>query len=107
MDLSKHRSKKGTGKFKQRPFLKTKDLPAKGATVKVIDMREAPAAMEYSDFLCDISLGKKEFTIGLKTESVLLDQLIDTLGAKTEKWPGKSVKLVKAGPKLQYINVAD
>jgi hypothetical protein len=31
--------------------------------------------------------------------------LIDSLGEKSEKWIGKKVHLIKAGPKGQYINV--
>lgn len=107
MDLTKHRSKdRKQGKFKQRPFLKAKDIAVKGSTAVVIEMREAPKQMEYSDFLLDLKLGAKEFTWGLRTESVGLDMLIDTLGSKTEKWPGKKIKLVRGGPKGQYINVA-
>jgi hypothetical protein len=100
------RSKGGREKFVKRPFMKAADIPAKGATVKVIEFRTAPKQMEYSDYLCDVSMGKKEFTLGLRNESVLLDMLIDELGTKTERWVGKSVKLVKGGPKGQYINVA-
>jgi hypothetical protein len=105
MDLKAHRSTKTTGKYVQRPFLKAKDIPAKGCTAKVIEMREAPKQMEYSDFLLDLTIGKKEYTWGLRSQSMSLDQLIDTLGTKTEKWAGKSVKLVRGGPKGQYVNV--
>jgi len=98
------RSKTGREKFKSRPFLKAKDLPAKGATFTILEFRAAPKQMEYSDFLCDIKNGTKEYTLGLR-EGVLLDMLIDELGAKTEKWANKKVRLVKAGPKGQYINV--
>jgi hypothetical protein len=100
------RSKGGREKFVKRPFMKAADIPAKGATAKVIEFRTAPKQMEYSDYLCDVSMGKKEYTLGLRNDSVLLDMLIDELGTKTEKWVGKSVKLVKGGPKGQYINVA-
>lgn len=104
MDLKAHRSKQ-TGKFKTRPFFKAKDIPKNGCKAKVIEFRVAPKQMEYSDFLCDIAVGAKEFTLGLRSESVLLDMLIDALGTKTEKWPGKTVQLVRGGPKGQYINV--
>lgn len=99
------RSKTGREKFKQRPFLKAKDLPAKGATFTVIEFRVAPSQMQYSDYLCDVKNGTKEYTLGLKDQSVLLDMLIDELGTKTEKWTGKKVKLIAAGPKGQYVNV--
>jgi hypothetical protein len=109
MDLRQHYDKdtnKGGGKFKRRPFLKAKDIAAKGSLVKILDFREAPKAMEYSDFLCDVSIGKKEFTWGLRSKSVTLNQLIEKLGKRTEKWIGKTVKLMTAGPKGQYVNVA-
>lgn len=107
MDMSSHYDKdsKKSGKFKSRPFLKAKDIPAKGATAKIIDFREAPKQFEYSDFLMDVAVGKKEFTWGLRSKSVTLNMLIEALGKRTEKWIGKTVKLVTAGPKGQYINL--
>jgi len=109
MDLGSHydtESKKGGGKgYKRRPFLKAKDIPAKGCTAKIIDFREAPKSMEYSDFLADIAIGKKEFTWGLRSKSVTLNMLIDELGKRTEKWVGKTIKLVHGGPKGQYVNL--
>lgn len=108
MDLKSHRSKDrpgAGGKFARRPFLKAKDIPAKGMKCKIIDFRTAPKQMEYSDFLLDVSNGKKEYTVGLRSQTVLLDMLMDELGTKTEKWPGKSVLFVKGGQKGQYINV--
>lgn len=108
MDLGSHRQKdRGTkGKFVNRPFLKAKDIPAKGGLkCKVIDFRVAPKQMEYSNFLMDVSAGKREFTVGLRSQSVLLDMICDELGTKTEKFPGKSITFVRGGSKGQYINV--
>lgn len=108
MDMTTHYdkdSKKGGKKYKQRPFLKATDIAAKGSTAKILDFREAPKQIEYSDFLCDIVIGKKEFTWGLRSKSVTLNMLIDSLGKRTEKWTGKTVKLIRGGPKGQYVNV--
>ena len=108
MDLGTHYdrdAKSGGSKYKRRPFLKAKDIAAKGSTAKVIDFREAPKQMEYSDFLMDVSIGKKEYTWGLRSKSVTLNMLIDELGKRTEKWIGKTIKLVRAGAKGQYINL--
>ena len=108
MDLKSHRSKDRPGKsqkFARRPFLKAKDIPARGMKCKIIDFRTAPKQMEYSDFLLDVANGKKEFTVGLRSQTVLLDMLMDELGTKTEKWPGKTVRFVKGGAKGQYVNV--
>ena len=107
MDLGSHRSKEGkVGKFKQRPFLKAQDIPAKGCNAKLIEMRQAPKQMEYSDFLLDLTIKKKEYTWGLKSQTMTLDMLIDELGTKTEKWAGKTIKLVRGGSKGQYVNLA-
>jgi hypothetical protein len=110
VDLGSHyddeRKSGGKGGFKNRPFMKAKDIPAKGGKCKVIDFRVAPKQMEYSDFLLDVTMGKKEFTIGLRSKSVLLNMLIDSMGKKTDKWVGRTVTLVRGGPKGQYINVA-
>jgi hypothetical protein len=105
MDLTAHRSQDTRKSFKSRPFLKAKDIPEKGADYTISDFREAPKNMPYSDFLMDVRNGKQEYTVGLRSESVLLDMLIDQLGTKSEKWTGKKVHLIKAGPKGQYINV--
>jgi hypothetical protein len=112
MDLGTHydnESKKGGGKgYKRRDFLKAVHIPAKGCVAKIIDFREAPKSMEYSDFLVDLALpGKKEYTWGLRSKSVTLNMLIDALGKRTEKWIGKTVKLVRGGPKQQYVNVGN
>jgi hypothetical protein len=108
MDLGAHYdkdSKKGGKKFKQRPFLKAENIAKNGSTCKILDFREAPKQMEYSDFLCDVSIGKKEYTWGLRSKSVTLNMLMDALGKRTEKWIGKTLKLVRGGPKGQYVNV--
>lgn len=108
MDLGTHYdkdAKSGGGKYKRRPFLKAKDVAANGSQAKILDFREAPKQMEYSDFLMDVALGKREFTWGLRSKSVTLNMLIDELGKRTEKWVGKTVKLVRAGAKGQYINL--
>lgn len=110
MDLSSQYdkgAKKGGagGKFKRKPFLKSSDIPVKGTTAKITDVREAPKQMEYSDLLVDLTIGKKEFTWGLKFKSVTLNMIIDELGKRTEKWVGKSVKLIRGGAKGQYVNI--
>jgi hypothetical protein len=105
MELKSHRSKDTRKAFKQRPFLKAKDIPQKGGDYTILEFRQAPKNMQYSDFLMDVRNGKQEYTVGLRSGSVLLDMLIDELGTKSEKWTGKKVHLIKAGPKGQYINV--
>lgn len=108
MDMNQHYdkdAKSGGGKFKRRPFLKAKDVAKTGSQAKILDFREAPTAMEYSDFLMDIKIGTKEYTWGLKSKSVTLNMLIDALGKRTEKWIGKTIKLVTAGAKGQYVNL--
>lgn len=108
VDMSQHYdkdAKSGGGKYKRRPFLKAKDIPKTGTQAKILDFREAPAAMEYSDFLMDLKVGSKEFTWGLKSKSVTMNMIIDALGKRTEKWIGKTIKLVTAGTKGQYVNL--
>lgn len=104
MDLKTHRSKHARKGFKQRPFLKAKNIPAKGGDYTILEFRQAPKTMQYSDFLIDVRNGKNEYTIGLRS-GVLMDMLLDALGTKSEKWVGKKIHLVKGGPKGQYINV--
>lgn len=111
MDISKHRNKdKGNGASKSfAPFLNVENIPEKGGLkAKVMEFREAPPGMPYSDFLLDIKTSQGEFTVGLKSESVLLDMLIDKLGPKTEKYKGKAVTFVRGGSgkqKGKYINL--
>ena len=105
MDLKVHRSKETRKGFKQRPFLKAKDIPGKGGDYTILEFRQAPKNMQYSDFLIDVRNGKQEYTVGLRSGSVLLDMLIDELGSKSEQWAGKKIHLIKGGPEGQYINV--
>jgi hypothetical protein len=109
MDMSSHYDKDGKsggGKgYKRRDFLKAEHIPAKGTSAKILDFREAPKSMEFSDFLLDLAIGKKEYTWGLKSKTITLNMLIDALGKRTEKWAGKTIKLVHGGPKGQYVNV--
>jgi|SRR6266849_4300302 len=109
MDLSTHYDndgKAGGGKgYKRRDFLKAQHVPKSGCNAKILEFREAPKSMEYSDFLLDIAIGKNEYTWGLRSKSVTLNMLIDALGKRTEKWAGKTIKLVLGGPKKQYVNL--
>ena len=105
MDMGAHYEKQTGGSAKRTPFLKAKDIPAKGTSAKIVGFREAPKSMEYSDFLLDITIGKKEFTWGLRSKTVSLNMLIDELGKRTEKWTGKTIKLVRGGNKGQYVNL--
>jgi hypothetical protein len=105
MNLTAHHSKGTRKSFKSRPFLNSKAIPDKGADYSILNFREAPKNMPYSDFLMDVRNGKQEYTVGLRSESVLLDMLMDQLGTKSEKWIGKKVHLIKGGPKGQYINL--
>jgi hypothetical protein len=88
------KSGSGGGDFKRRAFLRASDLPKNGKVViaRVIEFREAPKGMDFSDYLLDISIGSKEFVIGLK-EGWKLDKLIDLLGPKPAKWAGKTFPL--------------
>lgn len=109
MDISKHRNKDRKDGFTRRDFLTTGDIPQKdGLKATVIEFREAPEGMPYSDFLLDIRIGGKggkEYTVGLKSESVLLDMIIDTLGPKTEKYKNKTLTFVRGGKGGKYINI--
>src|SRR5262245_23743345 len=91
MQLKSHRSKDTRKSFKSRPFLKPTTIPDKGADYTISEFREAPKNMPYSDFLMDVRNGNQEYTVGLRSESVLLDMLIDQLGTESEKWVGKKV----------------
>jgi len=105
MNLKTYRSKDTTKGFKRLPFLKAEYIPERGGDFIILAFRQAPKNMKYSDFLMDVRNGKKEYTVGLSSESVLLDMLIDALGENSEKWVGKKIHLIKGGNKGQYINV--
>ena len=112
MDLSKYAGNSG----EQHPFIKPTDVSPKGTSVKVLDCREAGRGMKFSDILLDLSIGNKKFTWGLRLDSVTTSQLIGELGPNTDKWKGKTIKLIRAmyvpkrgknrGKKTPIINVA-
>lgn len=111
MDLSKHKNpegKNGNGGYTRRDFLKADDIPTKGGLkATVIEFREAPKGMPYSDFLLDIKTSDGEYTVGLRSKSVLLDMLIEKLGPQTDKWDKAKITFVRGGNKGQYVNVAN
>jgi len=110
MDLGKYA---GEGsKFERNPFLSAKDV-GKGATIKVLTVREAPREMKFSDLLMDLTIGAKKYTWGLKFEGMALNQLIGRLGKETDRWKNKTVKLTtldwfnkRTKKKMKIINVA-
>lgn len=111
MDLKQYAGQ-GKGNFEKLPFLKAKDI-GKGATVKIIEVREAPKLMKFSDILIDVLIGKKKFTWPQTYDSVVTQQLIGKLGTKTESWRNKSVKLEpfdwynkRTKKKMKLINLA-
>lgn len=87
--------------FKRNPFLKSEDIPAKGLPFTVISLREANGG--FSDLLMDVAAGKKEYTVGLKRDSVLLGQLCQQFGMKDTRWPKQKGVFVLA--KGKYINL--
>lgn len=84
------------GGFTSRKFLKGTDLPRGGKIVKarVDDFRDAPRNMKYSQYLLDITIGKTQFTIGIKDDNdTKLERAISVLGPKTDRWKGKTLQL--------------
>lgn len=85
------------------PFLKSENLDESGTVFKVGDVREASGG--FSDFYVDLKAGKEAYTLGVKGDSILCDQLVNLLGDNEKKWGGKSVRLYLA--KGRYINATD
>lgn len=104
MDLSKHKSGKQRGSFENRPWLNGSDLPKKGGVLKIDAIRE-PKKKGATVCYVDVTLGKKKFTWSLR-KGFTLDAMIESLGANTDHWIGKSVKVVPGGDEGQYVNVA-
>lgn len=97
-DFSKSKAAQSGGNSfgNSRQFLKAKDLPPKGKiiSVRVDRFRDAPRNMQYSEFLVDVTMNGRGYTIGIKDEEdQKLANMIAVLGPKTKTWPGKTIKL--------------
>lgn len=108
MDLSKH-IEPGQAR---NTFLSAKDV-GKGMTVKILDVREAPRQMKFSDIIVCVSDGHKTYDWGQKFASVNVRAVCELFGTNTDKWKGKKLKLVtvpwfnnRTRKKQQIINVA-
>lgn len=89
--------------FKRREFLKKEHFPASGQlSATILELRDAFEG-SYSDLLLDIKCGKVEYTVGIKFDSVLLDQIVNELGQDEKRWRGKQVVFELA--KGKYINL--
>jgi len=100
--LNKYRPK-ARKQFKSRPWLNKEDFPRSGELpATIIELRDA-GNLPYSDVVLDVKCGKEEYSVGMKLDSVLLDQLVDELGKDDKKWRGKAIVFVLA--KNQYINI--
>lgn len=104
--LTKYKPRKDTNNFKQfkrRDFLKKEHFPNSGVLpATIIELRESFEG-SYSDMLLDVKCGKVEYTVGIKNDSVLLDQLVNALGQDEKKWRNKQVTFELA--KDKYINL--
>jgi hypothetical protein len=103
--LSKYKPRDNNNfkQFKRRDFLKKEHFPKSGELqATIIELRDAFEG-SYSDMLLDIKCGKTEYTVGIKNDSVLLDQLVQALGQDEKKWRNKSVTFELA--KGKYINL--
>lgn len=105
MDLGQHRSSNGkTGKFENREWLSSEDLPVKGSKkFKIDNVREAKRNKTGVLAYVDLSAGKTKRVWSLR-KGFTLDIIMDQLGTKTEKWKGKTISLYRGGSEGQYVN---
>lgn len=108
MDLSKHIDAGGS----RNNFLRAGDV-GKGGQYVILNVREAPREMKFSDVVLALKDGAKVYDWGLSFKSVNLRTLAEKLGNNTDKWTGKKVKLVtvdwfnnRTRKKMKIINVA-
>lgn len=101
INWKKHDTEKSQMTGKRNDFLKKSAIKESGTSAVIVDVREIDT--EYSDYGVDLKIGAKEYTWGLKSGSVALDQLAELLGKNERKWKGKKVTLYLH--KGKYINV--
>ena len=108
MDLTSYKSSKnGSGgtKFENRDWIESTDLPKKGSSKWKIDSfrpaKKGSKAIGYVDLTC----GSKKRVMSLR-KGFTLDAFIESVGANTDKWKGKTIDLERGGAEGQYVNVA-
>jgi hypothetical protein len=95
-DFSKSVHPGSRGRGGGRQFLKGEDLPPGGKIIsaRVDAFREAPRNMQFSQYLLDVTMNGRGYTIGIKNEDdSKLAAVVDALGPKTKSWPGKQIKM--------------
>jgi len=78
----------GGGDF--APYLKAKDIPAKGKTKIVFtgDVRESSG--KFGDGIdCGVKIGAKVFSMTIKFDSGNYRRVIESFGKDVKKWKGK------------------
>lgn len=104
MDVS---GMKGKGGSSRLPWLDGQCIPdGKGTTLKIDAVRE-PRKKGATVVFLDVTVAKdkKKYTWSIR-KGFTLDALIDTLGAETDEWVGKSLPVVRGGDEGQYVNVS-
>jgi len=108
IDLKKYHSGESAGSkdFKRNPTLSPNLLPKKGSVnVKLL---ESPREIsnDFGDSLVmDASMKGKTYALFLRADSVILGQVIQALGKNTDKWKGKTIRLVLAKGKFMNCEV--
>lgn len=75
-------------------ILQAGDLKQEGTTQAVIlGLKDAPSNFEFSDYLLDVRIGKRDFVLPLKVESSTYQLLTEKLGLDENKWKGKTIEL--------------
>lgn len=91
-------------------FIKGSDLPKNGTVnCKVLGLRED--RLEYSMYQLDFTIGKKQWTLGLRDEQDgRLRMLVRVLGGNSDRWKGKTFKMQRhsktdrsGNPRIQIL----
>lgn len=104
MSIIKKYHKQAGGNDGYNPWLKPENLDESGTVFVITDVREA-VGMKWSDILVDVKAGREMFTLGMKGDAVVLDQIVTVLGDNEKKWIGKKIRFYLA--KGKYVNATE
>jgi hypothetical protein len=74
-------------------FIAADDLEKGENRAVIVGIREAPANMDYSEYLLTLQLGKREFVMGLKSDTSTYELLVNGLGEDETKWAGREIMI--------------
>ena len=96
----------------RRPFLKVSDIPSSGATVTFNGKSRVVAGKKFGDqWMCDVRIGSKEYTWGIRIGGSVHQSLQEITGRKLKAGLKVNVEVREfensAGEEIKFIAIVE